>query len=599
VARLIAEIGINFRGDIELAKRLIKHAQESGAWGVKFQYRNVDTFYQETTEIGDEIIINEIKKNSLDFESIQILEGYSKSLGLKFGMSYFRNDDLDLYLENMTEPDFIKIPSAECLNTDLVDRSLELGVEVIISTGGQDIDQVLEVYKNHTGKITLLHCIANYPAGLGAQNLAKIQRISQYFTAGYSSHDDDYLVCLLALGAGAEVIERHLTLDKEGVGLDDSSSSDVEEFKLLGRYVSNASSILGSASAPPNQGEILNMQNLGTGLYSKVDVSSGAEVNIDDFVVRAPRKGVSLGEFKLEFTGKILTKDVRAGEALSSNHFKDAVSLTEDDTQFASKHGLVIPVRLHDVDVIRNNVPAAGYEFHLSYTEALSGELLNAGREQPTDYRYSIHLPDYIPDNRILDPISDDLSVRGVSRKIISNVREMALLLSDKTGFSVPIVGSFSQLCGLEGESFVQNLMGYILEGNDVPIYPQWLPKYAWYFGGRVELDAFCNESYIELIEKYNIEICLDYCHLILSANAAGKKWREWEKRLIPYSRHIHIADAIGYDSEGLKFGDGVLDGYQEILRSDGLKVIETWQAHLNDGAGFIDGIKDLRRMYK
>ena len=136
MVNVIAEIGINFGGDINVAKNLILQASRSGCWGVKFQFRNIDNFYFVDNEIGDAIIRSEITKNHLTFSQIYELQNYSNELGLEFGMSFFRKEDLDFYLMNTDDPDFFKVPSAECMNTMLVDALLQRGKNVLIRLGG-------------------------------------------------------------------------------------------------------------------------------------------------------------------------------------------------------------------------------------------------------------------------------------------------------------------------------------------------------------------------------------------------------------------------------------------------------------------------------
>ena len=173
MANVIAEIGINFGGHIDVAKDLILQASRAGCWGVKFQFRNIETFYLVDNEIGDAIVRTEIEKNHLSFNMITNLQEYTNSLGLKFGMSFFREEDLDFYLSHIGDPDFYKVPSAECMNISLVDALLERNKKLLISTGGHRAQEVINQYSNSKYKdIIILHCIANYPADLGIQNLS-------------------------------------------------------------------------------------------------------------------------------------------------------------------------------------------------------------------------------------------------------------------------------------------------------------------------------------------------------------------------------------------------------------------------------------------
>ena len=598
MTKVIAEIGINFQGDLEKAKKLIRNAKNAGCWGVKFQFRELESFYASTDEIGDSIIIAEVEKNNLTFSNIKELSEYSKNLSLKFGMSFFREHDLDVYVENLEIPDFIKIPSAECLNKKLIDKCIDLSSNVFVSTGGHNIEDFIDTYKDKKySSLIVLHCVANYPAAIGTQNLARIDLIKNHFEAGYSSHDQDYEGCILAIGKNIPWIERHLTLDKTGTGLDDSSSSDFNEMKKICDFARESKEIFFEYSKEINQGELLNMQNLGTGIYASKPMRKGDIFNLDKHLIKAPRKGISVGEYLKNYVDKKIIRDVLVGEPVTKDFFENfTLDLNDEDIDFCKANKISIPVRFHDLDLIKNEIGNKIYEFHLSYVETLNLNGTDKMHLISEDEIYSIHLPDYIPGNRILDPISLDKDIKEISNKIIKNISDFAKLIEDKTQHEVPIVGSFSQTCGRNIENFFDSLNNDFLSKQELNIYPQWLPKKAWYFGGTVELEVFNNEASIQLIEQFNMLICLDLCHVILSANSSGVDYKNWMNRLLRYSKHAHLADATGQDGEGLPFGDGEFMDYEKIFSTNQIKVIEVWQAHLNNGYGFKKAIKDLRR---
>ena len=596
MVNVIAEIGINFGGDIKIAKSLILQASRSGCWGVKFQFRNVDTFYFTDNEIGDAIIKSEITKNHLTFSQINDLHGYSKDLGLEFGMSFFRKEDLSFYLNNTGDPDFYKVPSAECMNTALVDALLQRGKKVLISTGGHKIESVIGQYVSDKYKdIVILHCIANYPADLGIQNLSKIKKIAETHEAGYSSHDVDYEVCIAAIALGAKWIERHLTNDKNGIGLDDSSSSTEKEMNLICRFANFSAGIIGVPDALPNQGEILNMQNLGTGLYLKRSMKAGTILCAEDYVIAAPRKGLSIGDFNKKFKRKRIKQDLDKGLALTERSFLDPLkSLSTEQLAKAKQKKITIPVRIHDLEIMRKNIGTGSYEFHLSYEEVLSDDIDRVKTICKAEEAYSIHLPDYIPGNRIFDPLSFDKETSELSRKVLQRTERLSMTLEQLTGGVVPIVGSFSQRNSMKHSEFFERLIAEVIVTSAQSIYPQWLPVNAWYFGGTMKLDVFNNEEYIQLIEKHDIKICLDICHVILSANSHGADYNEWLARLMPYSGHLHVAEAIGEDGEGLALGTGLPLDYTKILKNTDMKVIEVWQGHFDEGYGFKQAVQYL-----
>ena len=596
MTNVIAEIGINFGGNIDIAKDLILQASRAGCWGVKFQYRNIETFYFVDNEIGDAIVRSEIQKNNLTFNQISILQKYTNSLGLEFGMSFFREEDLRFYLSHIGDPDFYKVPSAECMNAILVDALMQQNKTVLISTGGHRVEEVINQYSDDKYKhIIILHCIANYPADLGIQNLSKIKKIAETHQSGYSSHDVDYEVCIAAIAMGAKWIERHLTNNKDGIGLDDSSSSTEDEIKLICKFAKLAKEIVGVPDSPPNQGEILNMQNLGTGLYLKRNLDAGRILSLDDCVIAGPRKGLSVGEFEKSFKGKKIKRDLYAGSPITEMSFTVPIkALSSVQLAKAKQKKITIPVRIHDLEIMRKNIGTGSYEFHLSYEEVLSDDINRVKDICKAEENYSIHLPDYIPGNRIFDPLSIDGQTNQLSRKLLQRTERLSDRLEQLTGSRVPIVGSFSQRNTMQHDEFFERLVSEVIISSKQSIYPQWLPVNAWYFGGTVKLDVFNNEKYIQMIEKHSIKICLDLCHVVLSANSHGANYKDWVARLMPYSGHLHVADAIGEDGEGLPLGTGLPLDYMDILENKDMKVIEVWQGHFDEGYKFKQAVKYL-----
>jgi sialic acid synthase SpsE len=177
--RLIAEIGINHSGELEKAKTLISSAAACDCWGVKFQYRSLDNFYASIDEIGDGILYEDLAKCQLSISQIIELTLYAQQLGLKVGVSFFRAEDVNDFGMEIKYFDFFKVPSAECLNTELIELLLSFAKDVLVSTGGHllpDIQKSLVRYKN---EITILHCIANYPTKMGNQQLGAISELKK------------------------------------------------------------------------------------------------------------------------------------------------------------------------------------------------------------------------------------------------------------------------------------------------------------------------------------------------------------------------------------------------------------------------------------
>ena len=134
--KIIAEIGINHSGSTEEAKKLIGAAAEAGIHAVKFQYRNPDNAYADADrEIGDEILLSEIRRNYLEPSALIVLATYARSLGLQAGTSFFDADDMHDFGADIACFEFFKLPSVELCNASLVDAMLATGRHVYLSTG--------------------------------------------------------------------------------------------------------------------------------------------------------------------------------------------------------------------------------------------------------------------------------------------------------------------------------------------------------------------------------------------------------------------------------------------------------------------------------
>ena len=216
---IIAEIGCNHNGNLEEAKSLVKKAASSNCWGVKFQFRNVATFYYSSKEIGDEILSAEISRTDLPIDNLVLLAKFAKSLNLKVGISFFRLEDYEIFGEASEHFDFFKVPSAECTNYHLIKKLIDTKKQVMVSTGGHSITEIKNTLSQFVNKnLIVFHCVSNYPTKLGAQNLLFINKLKEigFNEVGYSSHDEDIEVCLIAMTLGANWIERHLTNNVNG-----------------------------------------------------------------------------------------------------------------------------------------------------------------------------------------------------------------------------------------------------------------------------------------------------------------------------------------------------------------------------------------------
>ena len=600
--RIIAEIGINHNGRIDTARRLVSAAAETRLWGVKFQYRNLDNAYTDgVREIGDEILTREIARNYIAPRELIALAQFGRSLGLSAGISFFDTADMGDFGDDLAAFDFLKLPSAELTNAPLVDRMLETGRDVFISTGCHSEAEI----EAALGRLSLnnwipLHCISNYPTALQNARLGYLTYMLRRFKrdVGYSSHDENWEVCLLALQLGASVIERHITLDKQAEGLDHSTSSTPDEFLKLSSFTENMDLILaGDAPRVVNQGELLNRQNLGRSFFASRDIEAGETVTVDHLSYRSPQVGLLREEIG-HFVGQPAIKRVAKGQPISRTVFCRPEPLPDAVLEFARAHQLALPVRLHDIAFFEKEIPTQSYEFHLSFAEALSRP--DAASYRPAN-RYSIHLPDYVNSTQLIDVLSPSADQRAASHDILDRTADFASALQQRTGRQVPVVGSFSVVHANRRDFFAAHAeVLHRHRQRGVVIMPQWLPPIAWYFGGSVRLHAMNDSVDADLLAEFDLTCCMDFSHLIMGRNFSGFSIDAILERLAGRIGHLHLADAAGIDGEGVQIGEGEpenLGVVRRALRYDCLKVIEVWQGHLDAGARFREALTRLARL--
>tara|TARA_B100000886_G_scaffold307078_1_gene239864 strand:+ start:13692 stop:15530 length:1839 start_codon:yes stop_codon:yes gene_type:complete len=604
-ANVIAEIGINHNGKLDQALSLIKEAYLSGCYGIKFQYRNLKRAYSNNNsdEIGDSLLKSEINRCYLTPEEIIDLSKLSrKKYKLKVGISFFIEEDLDDFKDLENNFDFFKIPSVEFTNNKLIKRLSGLNKLLLLSLGCQEESTILEQIKSFDlDRTVLMHCVSNYPLEIYNAKLGYIKHLKKIWPGkvGYSSHDYDWKMCLPVISMGVDFIERHITHNKNDTGLDHSTSSTPSEFKEICFYSKNLHlAMKGNHPRALNAGELINKQNLGRSPYVLKKINKGTIITNESFVWRSPQVGLNYENLE-DFILKPTIRDINKDDAICAHHFEKN-QLNLDSSDWIKKYKISLPVRLHDSKSIEKEVRKTSQELHLSFNETLSSELLNE-ENFSSQTEYSIHLPDYIDSNTIIDPFSTNKEIRSKSNLIINNCIKLSKILNGLTSKEVPIVGSFSTF--YKNKLFsINQINTFCKENSDIGKYimiPQLLPPIAWYFGGSVKLKLFNSLEDIEIIKELNCNYCLDISHAFM-CNFNEKNFLNSLLSTFHLVRHLHIAGASGIDGEGepiSTMNKEQLNFLQNVLNLPYIKVIEVWQGHLNNFYGFNKALKDIEKI--
>ncbi len=252
---IIAEIGINHNGDINLAKKLIDASIEAGVNAIKFQKRNIELAYSK--EILDSQRdspwgkTQRDQKEGLEFNYDEYLEidQYCKHNKIEWLASAWDLDSLNFVAK--FDNNLHKIASAMIIDKKFVESVAKLGKHTFISTGMSslnDIECAVEIFQKHKTSFELMHCISTYPMKTEDANLNTIPAMKKHFNCnvGYSGHESGIVISLAAAALGISSLERHITLDRTMYGSDQAASIEPNGFKKMVSSVRKISLAMGT-----------------------------------------------------------------------------------------------------------------------------------------------------------------------------------------------------------------------------------------------------------------------------------------------------------------------------------------------------------------
>ena len=252
---LIAEIGINHNGDVELAKKIIDSAADAGFDAVKFQKRTIDLVYtQEQLDSPRESpwgATTRDQKEALEFGKAEYdeVDRHCKALGIQWTASCWDLESLKFL--RAYDPPFHKIASPMLGHKRLLREIATEGKKAFVSTGMselEEIDEVVEIFASANCPFELMHCNSTYPMEMEEANLKAIPMLRERYgvDVGYSGHETCLVtVCIAAVTMGATSIERHVTLDRAMYGSDQAASIECKSLKSFTTAIRAVSAILG------------------------------------------------------------------------------------------------------------------------------------------------------------------------------------------------------------------------------------------------------------------------------------------------------------------------------------------------------------------
>jgi N-acetylneuraminate synthase len=613
---VIAEIGLNHNGSVDLACRLVDAAVEAGVDAVKFQKRTLGDVYQEHVlrdprhgEQSLQYIVPILKEFELDDEAFCRIREYCRRTGVTFLCTAWDAASVD-FLATLGVPAY-KIGSPDLTNHPLVVYTASTGKPLLLSTGmstEEEIRSTLRLLDGRGIEYGLFHCVSTYPAAADEINLRFMEKLRDWSGApvGYSGHERGVAVSTAAVAMGACLIERHLTLDRTMRGPDHSASLEPAEFAQLVSSIREVENAFGVPHRWITRGEFLNRRTLGKSLVAAADLPAGTRLTPDMIVARSPGLGIAPSRLS-ELVGLETHRPLKRDDPFTEADLNGAAGAPRTEPiDLGIPWGIV--ARFTDVDRLTARFGHRGMsliEFHVSDRDLDGG--LAGFPKRGFDVQLVVHAPEYSHDY-LIDLCSSDAGQRAMSvarlQKTIDLARDLAPWFP-QTGSRGPKVvihvgGMAPAGSPYDRRRATDDLLAALraLRHEGVDLLLENLPPYPWFFGGRWDGHVLTDaETTAAVCDASELGLCLDTSHAALHCHRAHTRLTDFIAQTRRHVRHLHVSDAAGTAGEGLQIGEGEIDflDVMPLLAGSGAGLVpEVWMGHQRDGAGFETALERL-----
>ena len=612
---IIAEVGNNHNGDIGLAKELVDLAVEAKVNCVKFQMRNLSSLYSNKGkngeagyDLGSQYTLDLLNKFQLSDDELCQVFDYCKQRGILPLCTPW--DLVSVRVLDEYGLEGFKVASADFTNFEMLEALAKTGKPLICSTGMSkeaEIRGSVDLLRRLGVPYALLHCNSTYPTPFKDVNLSYLPRLKEVSgsVVGYSGHERGFAVPLAAVALGARIVEKHLTVDRNMEGNDHKVSLLPEEFAEMVRQIRNVEDAMGRGGERElTQGEMINRENLAKSLVINCELPQGAVIQRHMIVVKSPGQGLQPNRID-ELVGKVAQRGFVEGDFFFETDVtpKSAKKMLY---HFSRPYG--IPARYHDYQALTEGMQIDFIEFHLSYHD-LDVKLADYFKE-PLSLGYAVHSPELFAADHILDLATDDAnylvhSIAELKRTVaVAAELQQYFPSTPKPALVLNAGGWTSQgFLPIDARAGLYDRVAKALEQVDlssVQLAIQTMPPFPWHFGGQSFHNLFIDPDEIAAFcARTGHSICLDVSHSMMACNYYKWDFKEFLKKVLPHTIHLHIVDAKGVDGEGVQIGNGDVDFnmLRDMLNeyAPGVQFIpEVWQGHKNKGEGFWAALKFL-----
>lgn len=330
---IIAEAGVNHNGRLDLAFKLCDAAKEAGVDCVKFQTWQTEkivtrkaekaTYQSENTNDAEESQFDMLKKLELSYEDFRLVQEHCNKIGIDFLSTPDEEYSLAFLMNELHLP-LIKIGSGEVTNIPYLRQMASYHKPIILSTGMATLAQVAKAYDTLIAagapSVSLLHCTTNYPCPKNEVNLRAMQTMKEAFKCpvGYSDHTMGTEIPIAAVAMGAEIIEKHFTLDRNMDGPDHKASLEPHELKYMVACIRNIEVALGDGIKRPNPSEVEISKVVLKSIVAKVPISKGETLTANNMTIKRAGSGIPAAHWDMIVGTKAL-RDYDIDEPIKIN----------------------------------------------------------------------------------------------------------------------------------------------------------------------------------------------------------------------------------------------------------------------------------------
>lgn len=294
----VAEVNSSHNGNVAVARQMIKEAAECACDCVKFQSWSVESLYSSTYYKANPITKRFVKRFSLSPEQLADMAAYCRECGVSFSSTPYSEEEADFLVEKCKVP-FIKMASMELNNIPFLKYIGMKGLPIVLSTGMGEIGEIDEAVRaiESTGNknIVLLHCVSIYPTApenIHLNNILSLRERYPMYPIGFSDHTFGYTVAIGSVALGAGLIEKHLTLDKKKIGMDNQMAMEPEELSKLVVECKSIYRAMGSRERVLMQEEIEQRKIMRRSVVAAKPIIQGSIIRVDDICFKRPGDGV-------------------------------------------------------------------------------------------------------------------------------------------------------------------------------------------------------------------------------------------------------------------------------------------------------------------